>query len=37
MTRLNIINQRELKDWAKKFLKKSFNMVDVSSKKEDIP
>ena len=35
MTRLNIINQRELKDWAKEiFEKNSFNMVDVSSKKE---
>ena len=35
MTRLNIINQRELKDWAKEIFKKnSFNMVDVSSKKE---
>ena len=35
MSRLNIINQRELKDWAKEiFQKNSFNMVDVSSKKE---
>tara|TARA_B100000674_G_scaffold452957_1_gene424891 strand:+ start:235 stop:783 length:549 start_codon:yes stop_codon:yes gene_type:complete len=35
MTRLNIINQRELKDWAKEiFQKNSFNMVDVSLKKE---
>ena len=35
MTRLNIINQRELKDWVKEiFQKNSFNMVDVSSKKE---
>tara|TARA_Y100000590_G_scaffold327822_1_gene372184 strand:+ start:262 stop:807 length:546 start_codon:yes stop_codon:yes gene_type:complete len=32
---LKIINQEELKDWAKQIFKKnSFNMVDVSSKKE---
>ena len=36
MTKLNIINQRELKDWAKEiFQKNSFNMVDVSSKKRN--
>ena len=35
MTKLKIINQDELKDWAKEIFKKnSFNMVDVSSKKE---
>ena len=35
MTKLKIINQEELKDWAKEiFQKNSFNMVDVSSKKE---
>jgi len=35
MTKLNIINQKELKDWAKEiFQKNSFNMVDVSPKKE---
>ena len=35
MTKLKIINQDELKDWAKEiFQKNSFNMVDVSSKKE---
>ena len=35
MTNLKIINQEELKDWAKDIFKKnSFNMVDVSSKKE---
>ena len=35
MTKLKIINQKELKDWAKEIFKKnSFNMVDVSSKKE---
>jgi len=32
---LKIINENELKDWAKEiFAKNSFNMVDVSSKKE---
>ena len=32
---LKIINQKELKNWAKEiFQKNSFNMVDVSSKKE---
>ena len=35
MKSLKIINQKELKDWAKEIFKKnSFNMVDVSSKKE---
>ena len=35
MTKLKVINQEELKDWAKEiFQKNSFNMVDVSSKKE---
>ena len=35
MSKLRIINQDELKDWAKEiFQKNSFNMVDVSSKKE---
>ena len=35
MTKLKIINQEELKDWASELFKKnSFNMVDVSSKKE---
>ena len=35
MSKLKIINQDELKDWAKEiFQKNSFNMVDVSSKKE---
>ena len=35
MTKLKIINQNELKDWASELFKKnSFNMVDVSSKKE---
>ena len=35
MTKLKILNQEELKDWAKEIFKKnSFNMVDVSSKKE---
>ena len=35
MTKLKIINQKELKDWAKEiFQKNSFNMIDVSSKKE---
>ena len=34
MTSLKIINQ-ELRDWAKEIFKQnSFNMVDVSSKKE---
>ena len=32
---LKVINKNELKDWAKEIFKKnSFNMVDVSSKKE---
>ena len=35
MKHFKIINQEELKDWAKEiFQKNSFNMVDVSSKKE---
>ena len=35
MTRFKIINQKDLMDWAKEiFQKNSFNMVDVSSKKE---
>ncbi len=35
MTKLKIINQEVLKDWAKEiFQKNSFNMVDVSTKKE---
>ena len=35
MSKLKIINQEELKDWAKEiFQRNSFNMVDVSSKKE---
>ena len=35
MKNLRIINYDDLKDWAKEMFKKnSFNMVDVSSKKE---
>ena len=35
MKNLKIINQNELKDWADEIFKKnSFNMVNVSSKKE---
>ena len=35
MTKFKIIDQKELKDWAKEvFQKNSYNMVDVSSKKE---
>ena len=35
MKNLKIINQEDLNDWAKEiFQKNSFNMVDVSSKKE---
>ena len=35
MKHLKIVNQDQLKDWAEKLLKKnSFNMIDVSSKKE---
>ena len=35
MSKLKLINQADLKDWAKEiFQKNSFNMVDVSSKKE---
>ncbi|GIS66300.1 MAG: hypothetical protein CM1200mP5_0840 [Candidatus Pelagibacterales bacterium] len=35
MKNLKIVNQNQLKDWAEDpFKKNSFNMVDVSSKKE---
>ena len=35
MTKLKIVKQDELKDWAQEIFKKnSFNMIDVSSKKE---
>ena len=35
MKHLKIVNQDQLKDWAEKLFKKnSFNMIDVSSKKE---
>ena len=35
MKNFKVINQEELKDWAKEIFKKnSFNMVYVSSKKE---
>ena len=35
MTKLKIVNKDELKDWAKEIFKKnSFNMIDVSAKKE---
>ena len=35
MKNLKVINQDQLKDWAKEVFKKnSFNMIDVSSKKE---
>ena len=35
MTKLKIVKQEELKNWAKEIFKEnSFNMVDVSSKKE---
>ena len=35
MNKFRIIDQKELKDWAKEvFQKNSYNMVDVSSKKE---
>lgn len=35
MTALKVINENELKDWAKEIFKKnSFNMVNVSSKKK---
>ena len=35
MTSLKVINEEKLKDWAKEIFKKnSFNMVDVSSKKQ---
>jgi len=35
MTTLKAINKEQLKDWAKEIFKKnSFNMIDVSSKKE---
>ena len=35
MKNLKLINEKELKGWAKEIFKKnSFNMVDVSSKKK---
>ena len=35
MKNLKVVDQQSLKDWAKEiFQKNSFNMVDVSSKKE---
>ena len=35
MKNLKVINQDDLKDWAKEIFKKnSFNMVDVATKKE---
>ena len=35
MESLKVINEEKLKDWAKEVFKKnSFNMIDVSSKKE---
>ena len=35
MKNLKVINQQELKDWASEVFKKnSFNMVNVSAKKE---
>ena len=35
MSKLKIVNQDELKDWAKEIFKKnSFKMIDVSKKKE---
>ena len=35
MAKLKIINQKELKDWANEiFSKNSFNMIDVSKKKD---
>jgi len=35
LTKLKIVNQEELKDWAEEIFKKnSFNMINVSSKKE---
>ena len=35
MKNLKIVNQDQLKDWAEDLFKKnSFNMVDVSAKKE---
>ena len=36
MSNLKIVDKQELKDWANElFKKKSFNMIDVSSKKEN--
>ena len=36
MKNLQVVNQDELKDWAKEIFKKnSFNMVDVSKKKRN--
>ena len=35
MKNLKVLNKEELKDWAKEiYQKNSFNMIDVSSKKE---
>ena len=35
MSNLKIVNKKDLKDWAEKIFKKNtFNMVDVSAKKE---
>ena len=35
MSNLKIVDKQELKDWANELFKKnSFNMVDVSSKKD---
>jgi len=35
LTKLKLVNQGDLKNWAEEIFKKnSFNMVDVSSKKE---
>ena len=35
MKNIKLVNQEELKDWAKEIFKKnSFNMVDVSKKKK---
>ena len=37
MKNFKIVNQEDLKDWAKEvFQKNSFNMIDVSSKKETL-
>ena len=35
MSNLKIVNKKDLKDWAEEIFKKNtFNMVDVSAKKE---